>query len=260
MERKRSVEASLTEAEEALYEDVLEVLTEAKEAACVSSQDDIVNDDKSKSDGQPSSDSASTDGADAKLLEFKKNRDLRLAVEPILDSLEELEDESLDPHRDVRLYIITDRLDRLYQQIEARWAETTDQVCKDMNCRYSQFVADCRESLQKAEVKKPVLKLFRRDLAEARILLIALLHNDFHLACEAFKDWRASYIQRELELSHKSLAEGDRFSLLASVLRYEALKSLPNLDKRTDQRAVELWKALVVNDWRDVDGTFNYAK
>ncbi|KAL3242381.1 hypothetical protein MRX96_047790 [Rhipicephalus microplus] len=71
MERKRSVEASLTEAEEALYEDVLEVLTEAKEAACVSSQDDIVNDDKSKSDGQPSSDSASTDGADAKLLEFK---------------------------------------------------------------------------------------------------------------------------------------------------------------------------------------------
>ncbi|XP_037515803.2 uncharacterized protein LOC119393011 [Rhipicephalus sanguineus] len=144
--------------------------------------------------------------------------------------------------------------------MEARWEETIDHICEDMNCRYTQYVADCRESLQKADVDESVRKQLRRDMAEARSLLIAMLRDDFRNACEAFTDWRTLYLQRELHLSYMSLTEGDRFSLLASVLRYEVLECLPDLEKRTEERAAELWKALVEYHWRDVDGIFDEAK
>ncbi|KAL1485686.1 hypothetical protein MTO96_031788, partial [Rhipicephalus appendiculatus] len=257
-ERMRSVEASLAEAREVLHELLLEIMAEAQEATGVSSLDGIVIEDELP--GPPLSDSTSTGGENSDILQFEIVGDLRSAVEPILDSLEELEDESLDPRGDARPYIIGDELCALYEQIEARWGETMDQVCEDMNCRYTQYVSDCRDSLQKAEVEESVREQLRRDMAEARSLLIALLRDDFRMACEAFKDWRALYLQQELQLSYMSLAEGDRFSLLASVLRYEVLQCLPDLDKRTDDRAAELWKALIEHHWRDADGIFVEAK
>ncbi|KAH7951030.1 hypothetical protein HPB52_004413 [Rhipicephalus sanguineus] len=257
-ERMRSVEASLTEAREVLYELLREIMAEAQEATGVSSLDGIVIEDELP--GPPLSQSTSTGDANSNVLQFEIVGDLRSAVDPILDSLEELEDESLDPRGDARHYIIGDELCALYDQMEARWEETIDHICEDMNCRYTQYVADCRESLQKADVDESVRKQLRRDMAEARSLLIAMLRDDFRNACEAFTDWRTLYLQRELHLSYMSLTEGDRFSLLASVLRYEVLECLPDLEKRTEERAAELWKALVEYHWRDVDGIFDEAK
>lgn len=252
-ERKLSVEESLTEAREVLQEILHEILNEAQKFAPTSSVSGIVLEEKLPGrslHSSPASHARST------FLRFELTGDLRSAVDPILDTLEELEDESLDPRGDVRHYIIGDELFAVYERIEARWGETCEQICQDLNCRYTQFVDDCRNCL-KAEAAESERKKLRRDMTEARCHLISQMEDDFRDACDGFNDWRARYLQHELRRSYVALHDGDHFSVLASLLRYEILECLPDLERRTEERAVELWKELVDHRWRDVDGFFD---
>ncbi|XP_050033587.2 uncharacterized protein [Dermacentor andersoni] len=255
-ERKRSVEESLNEAREILHALLHEILDEAQQLAPTSSLSGIVFDEElpgKSSHLPPSSDPHST------YLHFQLTGDLRSAVDPILDSLEDLEDESLDPRGDARHYIIGDELFAVYEHIEARWGEICEQIGQDMNCRYTQFVADCRNCLE-AEAGEPERRQLRRDMAEARRHLISQMQDDFRGACDCFNDWRARYLQHELRRSCTALFDGDRFSVLASLLRYEILDCLPDLEKRSEERAAEFWKELVEHRWRDVDGFFKDAE
>ncbi|KAL1439929.1 hypothetical protein MTO96_009759 [Rhipicephalus appendiculatus] len=257
-ERMRSVEPSLAEAREVLHELLLEIMAEAQEATGVSSLDGIVIDDELP--GPPLSDSTSTGGANSDVLQFEIVGDLRSAVDPILDSLEELEDESLDPRGGARHYIIGDERYALYEQIEARWAETMDQVCEDMNCRYTQYMSDCRDSLQKAEVEESVREQLRRDMAEARSLLIALLRDDFRMACEAFKDWRACICSNSCSSPTCRWPKVTASPCWRRCCATRPCNACPILTSALDDRAAELWKGLVEHYWRDVDVICDEAK
>ncbi|KAH6930668.1 hypothetical protein HPB50_016586 [Hyalomma asiaticum] len=253
-ERMRGVEATLAEAREVLCEFLYGILNGGQGSSNTSSLDIVVLDDELPR--EPSPESTSPRGAKSKAACFQLTGGLRWAVDPVLDSISELEEESRDPRSRVRYYVIGDELFKLYERIEARLRETCDQVWEDMNCRYTQFVTDCRDYLQEVEVDEFERNQWRGEMAEARRRLISLLEAEFSKAIDTFNDWRASFIQHELQLSYMSLAEGDPYSLLASLLRCEILECLPKLEKYTEERASELWKTVLEQHWRDDDGIF----
>lgn len=60
----------------------------------------------------------------------------------------------------------------------------------------------------------------------------------------SFDNWRKQYLERELHASQDGQRHGDRFRVLAAVLRYEIIESLPELEQQTRNQAAQLWKEL----------------
>ncbi|KAH6930057.1 hypothetical protein HPB50_008655 [Hyalomma asiaticum] len=163
---------------------------------------------------------------------------------------------NVNPPVEAKRYIISDELGAIYEHIESRWAEVCAKLRADLNGRYDKFIADCRSCLQNepGECERDQL---RHEMADARRELIAQLKEVFRSACDEFDYWRMRYLERELQLSCSTLQTGDRFRVMAAVLRYEILEGLPELEKRTRERAAALWKELVEQQWIDVDVLFD---
>ncbi|KAL1472969.1 hypothetical protein MTO96_039033 [Rhipicephalus appendiculatus] len=164
--------------------------------------------------------------------------------------------ENLNPRVETRRYIVSDELGAIYEHIESRWADVCAKLLADLNGRYDQFIADCRCCL-KGEPGECERDQLRHEMADARRDLIAEMKEVFRSTCEQFDDWRMRYLERELQLSCSALQGGDRFRVLAAVLRYEILEGLPEIEKRTRERAAALWKELVEQQWIDVDVLFD---
>lgn len=178
---------------------------------------------------------------------------IRAAVDPILDSLED-EENVLRP-RDARPYVVSDELYVVYEHIEARWSDVCDEVKADTNARYDKFLADC-QCLLDAQPDESQQEQLRLGMKAGWRRLTAELREKFSEACQAFNEWRTRYVERDLRAACSALRSGDRFRLLAAVLRYELMDSLPNLEKRTQARAVSFWKELTEEREGDVDDLF----
>lgn len=170
----------------------------------------------------------------------------------ILDSVQD----SLNPRMDARRYMVSDELCAIYERIESRWAEVCENVRADLNSRYDQFVADCRNCLE-GQPDESARDELRQEMSNARRELIAEMKEVFRSSCDEFDQWRVWYLERELQQSFCAMQDGDRLSVMAAVLRYEILEGLPELEKRTRERAAALWKELVEQQWIDIDGIFD---
>ncbi|XP_065285707.2 uncharacterized protein [Dermacentor albipictus] len=194
-------------------------------------------------------------------LQVQGTTDSATASEVIPESMQEqttLESapESVNPRVDTRRYVVSEELCAIYEHIESRWADVCDKLRADLNGRYDQFLADCRSCLE-CETGECERDQLRHEMADARRDLIAEMKDVFRSSCDEFDEWRMRYLERELQLSCSALQEGDRFRVMAAVLRYEILEGLPELEKRTRERAAALWKELVEEQWTDVDVLFD---
>ncbi|KAK8785211.1 hypothetical protein V5799_008424 [Amblyomma americanum] len=177
----------------------------------------------------------------------------RAAVGPILDSLDD--DNDILSSRDVRSYMISDQLGLIYERIEAKWSQVCDEVKAASDNRYNKFLSDCQYILDSLpdDFRREEL---REDIEAAWRRLTAELKNQFREACMYFNDWRTRFVERDLRASCASLRRGDRLRLLAAVLRFELLDSLPQLEKRTQARATEFWKEVVDERQADLEALF----
>lgn len=165
-------------------------------------------------------------------------------AESILESMEAHDEKNRDPRLDGRKFLVSDELYAIYDHIESRWAEVCSKLRASLNSRYDQFLADCRRCLQ-TEPRESERVQLRQDMAEARRELLLDMKGEFHAMCDDYDQWRVEYLQNELDSSCLALREEGQSSVLAAVLRFEVLKSLPELEQRTRDRAVALWKELM---------------
>lgn len=194
-------------------------------------------------------------------LQVQGTTDSTAAAEVSLESTQEQTTldsapESLNPRVDARRYLVSDELCVIYEHIESRWAEVCAKLRADLNGRYNQFLADCRSCLE-SESGGCERDQLRHEMADARRDLIAEMKEVFRSTCDEFDEWRMHYLERELELSCSALQDGDRFRVMSAVLRFEILEGLPELEKRTRERAAALWKELTEEQWKDVDVLFD---
>lgn len=170
--------------------------------------------------------------------------------------LESVLQESLDPRVDTRRYLVSEGLCAIYEHIEERWAEVCGKLRAELNGRYDKFLADCRSCLEddSSECEREQL---RKEMSDARRELMAEMKELFRSSCDEFDEWRVRYLESELQQSCSALQDGDRLHVMDAVLRYEILEGLPELEKRTRERAAALWKELVEQRWVDVDAIFD---
>ncbi|CAN7937373.1 unnamed protein product [Ixodes hexagonus] len=146
------------------------------------------------------------------------------------------------PRLDARRQLISDELDTIFERIETRWLDMCARLRRDLGRRYGQFVDDCMSCLE-TETDASESQLLRREMSEARRDLVAQLEEEFRERCNAFDVWRRTYLNQELEASRASPQEP--YHVLATVLRYEILDSVPQLEEQTRARAAFLWKELL---------------
>ncbi|CAN7976136.1 unnamed protein product [Ixodes persulcatus] len=146
------------------------------------------------------------------------------------------------PRLDARRQLISDELDSIFERIETRWLDICARLRKDLGRKYGQFVNDCKSCLE-TESSDSTRQLLRREMAEARRDLLAEMEEEFRERCGAFDVWRRKYLNQELEASR--VAAQEPYHVLATVLRYEILDSMPQLEELTRARAAQLWKEMM---------------
>lgn len=175
---------------------------------------------------------------------------------PTLEPIEEQEEENPEPQHDSRRHLVGDELGTIYEHVESRWAEICSQLRTDVNSRCSAFLAHCRRSLE-SEGRVAERAQLLQELSEARRELVTEIKEHFRAKCAEFTAWRTNYLETELESTCEALRDSDRPSVLAAVLRYEILDSLPDFEQRTRASASALWKELIERNVADVDAFFN---
>lgn len=182
--------------------------------------------------------------------------DARPVTPVALESIKEQAGENPEPQLDARRYLVGDELGTIYEHVESRWAEICSQLRADVNRRYRELLADCRRCLESEGREAERVQLLQ-EMAEARRELMTEIKEEFRTKCAEFTAWRTDYLESALVNSCQAMHDNDRPSVLAAVLRYEILDSLPDFEQRTRASAAALWKELVEQSGADVDAFFN---
>ncbi|XP_077564809.1 uncharacterized protein LOC144180313 [Haemaphysalis longicornis] len=174
------------------------------------------------------------------------------AQEPIIGK----DEGNPEPQHDSRRYLVGDELSTIYEHVESRWAEICAQLRANVNNRCSTFLADCRRALE-SEGREAERAQLLQEMSEARREIMTEIKEEFRTKCAEFTSWRRDYLETELENTCEALSENARPCVLAAVLRYEILDSLPDFEQRTRASAAALWKELIEQNVASVDAILN---